>query len=153
MNNPNIIWHSKTFEELSKKELYQILQVRNKVFVLEQRCCYLDLDDSDQKALHLWATINGKIVAYARLFDKGIIYPEASIGRVLTLLEFRKKGLGKILMNYAFQVMVERFGACTIRIFAQDYLLDFYKSLGFQETDIKVKEDGIPHTEMIKYQL
>ncbi len=80
----DIIWKIKSFEELSIHELYEILKVRQEVFVVEQTCYYLDADGYDQKALHLFAEKEGKVVAYCRIFPEGVKYPETSIGRVLT---------------------------------------------------------------------
>lgn len=146
----NITWSIKSFEELSTKELYEILKVRQEVFVVEQTCYYLDADGSDEKALHLWAEKQGKIVAYCRIFSQGIKYPETSIGRVLTHPEFRNLQLGKILMKFALQAIEIRFKTKECRISAQDYLLDFYKNFGFTDTGKKYLEDDIPHTEMVR---
>ncbi len=146
----NITWSIKSFEELSTKELYEILKARQEVFVVEQTCYYLDADGSDEKALHLWAEKQGKIVAYCRIFSQGIKYPETSIGRVLTHPEFRNLQLGKILMKFALQAIEIRFKTKECRISAQDYLLDFYKNFGFTDTGKKYLEDDIPHTEMVR---
>lgn len=146
----NITWVIKSFEELSTKELYEILKVRQEVFVVEQTCYYLDADGSDEKALHLWAEKQGKIVAYCRIFSQGIKYPETSIGRVLTHPDARNLSLGKILMSFALQAIEIRFKTKECRISAQDYLLDFYKNFGFTDTGKKYLEDDIPHTEMVR---
>lgn len=146
----NITWSIKSFEELSTKELYEILKVRQEVFVVEQTCYYLDADGYDEKALHLWAEKQGKIVAYCRIFSQGIKYPETSIGRVLTHPDARNLSLGKILMSFALQAIEIRFKTKECRISAQDYLLDFYKNFGFTDTGKKYLEDDIPHTEMVR---
>lgn len=145
----DIIWQSKTFEELNTTELYKIIQARIHVFVVEQHCHYPDLDDYDQAALHLWAESEGKILAYCRIFNTGIKYPETSIGRVLTTKLARRKNLGRQLMKYAIQIIHHRFGQNVIRISAQDYLINFYTDLGFLSTGKKYLEDDIPHTEML----
>ena len=146
----DIVWKIKSFEELSSKELYEILKVRQEVFVVEQTCYYLDADGYDEKALHLWAEKQGKIVAYCRIFSQGIKYPETSIGRVLTHPDARNLSLGKILMSFALQAIEIRFKTKECRISAQDYLLDFYKNFGFTDTGKKYLEDDIPHTEMVR---
>ncbi len=143
-------WHVKSFDELSLNQLYQILQIRQKVFVVEQACSYIDADGADKKSLHLWAERNGEICAYCRLLPAGMKYTEASIGRVLTSSEYRNIGLGKTLMVLAMQVIETRFATTSIRISAQDYLISFYENLGFQATSKKYFEDQIPHTEMYK---
>lgn len=144
----NIIWKVKPFEELTISELYDILKARVDVFVVEQNCPYPDLDGYDQKAVHLWAEQNGKILAYCRIFDKGIKYDEASIGRVLTTVEARQKKLGKQMMSFAIEVVKNNLRRKEVRISAQDYLLKFYSEFGFQDTGKKYLEDDIPHTEM-----
>lgn len=145
-----VIWKIKSFEELSATEIYEILKVRQEVFVVEQTCYYLDADGSDEKAIHIWGEVEGKIAAYCRIFNIEIKYKEASIGRVLTNPEFRGQNLGKILMKIALQTIEIRFKTKAVRISAQDYLLNFYSDLGFNATGKKYLEDDIPHTEMIK---
>ena len=145
-----IIWKIKSFEELSIHELYEILKVRQEVFVVEQTCYYLDADGYDQKALHLFAEKEGKVVAYCRIFSQGIKYPETSIGRVLTNTKYRNLKLGKTLINIALQAIETHFKTSECRISAQDYLLEFYKSFGFEDTGKKYLEDDIPHTEMVR---
>ena len=146
----NIVWKIKSFNELSVPELYSIIKARVDVFVVEQDCPYPDLDDYDQKALHLWAENDGEVLAYCRLFNKGIKYEETSIGRVLTTENGRGKNLGKQLLSYAVETIENRFRTSEIRISAQDYLLRFYGYYGFQDTGKKYLEDNIPHTEMIR---
>lgn len=146
----NIQWRVKTFGELSADELYKILQARTEVFIIEQNCIYQDADGGDYKAVHLWAEENGDILAYCRIFEKGIKYPKASIGRVLTGQSGRGKGLGKQLISFALQILENRFGESAVRISAQDYLLKFYSDFGFEDTGKKYLEDGIPHTEMLR---
>lgn len=146
----NIVWKVKSFEELSGEEVYKIIQARIDVFVVEQKAPYHDCDDKDQVALHLWAEENGKLLAYCRLFDKGIKYDETSIGRVLTTEAARGKGLGKTLISYAVQTIENRFHTSEIRISAQDYLIHFYSDFGFIPTDLKYLEDDLPHTEMYR---
>lgn len=146
----NVTWKIKNFEDLSTKELYEILKVRQEVFIVEQTCYYLDADGYDDKALHIWAETNGEIAAYCRIFSQGIKYPETSIGRVLTNTKYRNLKLGKTLINIALQAIETHFETSECRISAQDYLLEFYKSFGFEDTGKKYLEDDIPHTEMVR---
>lgn len=146
----NLLWKVKTFEQLSVVELYTIMQLRQEVFVVEQNCPYLDADGYDERALHLWAEDKGKAVAYVRIFDRNIKYSEPSIGRVVTHPDFRGSKLGRTLMNLAIELVETRFRTPEIRISAQDYLLNFYGSLGFMDTGKKYLEDDIPHTEMLR---
>ncbi|CAM2795252.1 GNAT family N-acetyltransferase [Chryseobacterium flavum] len=146
----SIIWKIKTFEEFAVPELYAVLKARVDVFIIEQNCPYPDLDDYDQKAVHIWAEENGQVLAYCRIFDRRIKYNEASIGRVLTTAQARGKNLGKQLIQYAVETIENRFHTSEIRISAQDYLLRFYNGFGFEDTGKKYLEDDIPHTEMIR---
>lgn len=147
MNSP-IIWNIKSFEELTTQELYKIIRARVEVFVIEQDTPYQDLDNYDQKALHIWAEQDGELLAYCRIFDKGIKYSETSIGRVLTTANARKKGLGKELISIAIENIEKLFKTSEIRISAQDYLIKFYSDFGFVDTGKKYLEDNLPHTEM-----
>lgn len=144
-----LIWKIKSFSELSTEELYKILAIRQKVFVVEQECYYLDADNYDQKAVHLWAEQNGEILAYLRVFPENIKYKEASIGRVLTALSVRNKNLGKTLVSFSLQIILNQFKTKSVRISAQDYLIKFYGNFGFIDTGKKYLEDDIPHTEML----
>ncbi|MBB4807331.1 ElaA protein [Chryseobacterium defluvii] len=146
----NIVWKIKTFDEFTVSEIYQVLKARIDVFVEEQNCPYPDLDDYDQKALHLWAEEKGLVLAYCRIFNKGIKYDETSIGRVLTTEKGRGKNLGRQLIQYAVETIENRFHTSEVRISAQDYLLKFYSEFGFEDTGKKYLEDDIPHTEMVK---
>ncbi|KQM41729.1 GNAT family N-acetyltransferase [Chryseobacterium sp. Leaf201] len=146
----DIVWKIKSFDEFTVPELYAVLKGRIDVFVVEQNCPYPDLDGYDQKALHLWAEENGEVLAGCRIFNKGIKYDEASIGRVLTTEKARGKNLGKQLIRYAVETVENRFHTSEIRISAQDYLLKFYGDFGFEDTGKKYLEDDIPHTEMLR---
>ena len=89
----------KNFDELSIYELYDLLQLRTEIFVVEQDCVYQDLDGKDSKALHIIGKKEGKIVAYTRCFEPGIYFEEASIGRVVVQFEQRKYGYGHHIMQ------------------------------------------------------
>ncbi len=142
-------WIIKTYEALSKEELYHLLQLRIEVFVIEQNCPYQDVDGKDQKSIHVWTNNEaGKPIAYLRIVAPGVSYAEPSIGRVLTKETNRKGGLGRALMEEGIRVCQEWYPNETIRISAQEYLLDFYSSLGFVQVGEMYLEDDIPHIEM-----
>ncbi|MFB6455447.1 GNAT family N-acetyltransferase [Chitinophaga sp. Hz27] len=144
-------WEIKKFDELNTTELYAILHLRSEIFVVEQNCPYQDMDYSDQKALHLMGyDEQGRLAAYTRLFDKGIKFTEASIGRVITASFARGKGTGRALMEESIRQVYEHFGMQPIRIGAQQYLEKFYGSLGFKTVSEMYLEDNIPHVEMLK---
>ena len=146
-------WNLKKFEALTPYELYDIVWLRNEVFVVEQNCVYQDADYKDQKGWHLMGVNEqGKLMAYVRLLPAGVSYEkEPSIGRVLTNPAVRGTGAGKELMQEAIRLCAELFGESDIKIGAQYYLLKFYSTLGFEQTSDIYLEDGIEHIEMIRF--
>ena len=88
----------KRFKELYASELYQLLQLRSEVFVVEQNCVYQDIDGKDQKALHVLAEIDNQVIAYARIFKANDYFKNASIGRVVIDDRYRANKLGHDLM-------------------------------------------------------
>ncbi|ESU22049.1 putative acyltransferase [Flavobacterium cauense R2A-7] len=140
----------KPFKALSLSELYQILQLRSEVFVVEQKCVYQDIDGKDEKALHLLGVYDGVLVAYARLFQPGDYFEFASIGRVIVKQEYRDKKWGHDLIREAIKGISEQFGTSEITISAQLYLQRFYENHGFIQTSEMYLEDDIPHIEMKK---
>ena len=139
----------KKFNELTTKELYEILKVRAEVFVVEQNCVYQDLDSKDEVSYHLFLEDNSEIIAYLRILPKGISYPETSIGRVLTKASYRKKGLSKEMVQKAIDFIIDILEEKEIKISAQAYLQKFYKSFGFKPISGIYLEDGIEHIEML----
>lgn len=139
----------KEFHELSLEELYQILQLRSEVFVVEQDCVYQDIDGKDQKALHILGIKNGKIIAYTRCFEQGFYFEEAAIGRVVVSKSERKFGYGHLILKASVQAIKERFKTENIKLSAQVYLTAFYESHGFMQVGEGYLEDGIPHIAMI----
>ena len=146
----NLEWKIKRFDALSSQELYNLLQLRSEVFVVEQNCVYQDIDGKDEKAIHLIGEDNGKIVAYARLFKPAAYFEQASIGRVVVKESYRDKKLGHLLMREAIRVIETHFEETKITISAQLYLKKFYESHGFVQTSEMYLEDDIPHIEMKK---
>jgi ElaA protein len=143
-----ISWKTKTFDELSTQELYQILRLRSEVFVVEQNCVYQDIDNKDQKALHLFGTLEGEIIAYSRLFKPGDYFEFSSIGRVVVAEKHRDKNFGHALIDQSILEIKNRFKVENITISAQLYLKKFYESHGFIATSAMYLEDDIPHIEM-----
>ena len=143
-------WVIKPFESLIPVELYEILRLRSEVFVVEQNCVFLDMDNKYPFALHLMGFDGENLVASARLFAPGKVYKEMSIGRVVSSPAYRKKGAGRELMQVAIKESYQLFGESPIKIGAQLYLKKFYESLGFVQSGDVYDEDGIDHIEMIK---
>lgn len=143
-----IQWVIKKFEALSVAELYQILRLRSEIFVVEQNCVYQDLDNKDQKALHLFGELEGKIIAYSRLFNAGDYFDFSSIGRVVVAANYRDKKFGHELIKQGISEIRNHFNEENITISAQLYLKKFYESHGFIQTSEMYLEDDIPHIEM-----
>lgn len=139
----------KTFNELTSTELYDILQLRAEIFVVEQDCVYNDLDGLDKSAVHLFLRKDGEIVAYSRLLKPGSRFPEYSIGRVVVKKSARGTGLGIEMMKAAKDYIVNEWGATKIKVSAQQYLQRFYENLGFEIVTEMYLEDGIPHYGML----
>lgn len=137
----------KKFDQLTTKELYEILKVRADVFIVEQNCPYQDMDDKDFKAYHIYIKEDGEIKAYTRVLPQNVSFKEASFGRVLTLE--RKKGYGEILVKEAIKVAREKFGADKIKIGAQAHAKNFYKKYGFVEDSEEYILDYIYHLDMV----
>lgn len=143
-----IQWKIKPFEALSVNELYDLLKLRSEIFVVEQNCVYLDLDGKDKMALHLFGEFEGKIVAHARLFNAGISFDNASIGRVVVDANYRDRKWGHDLMREAIAAIAKHYDEVKITIGAQLYLKKFYESHGFVQSSEMYLEDDIPHIEM-----
>lgn len=138
--------HKKSFSQLTIDELYELLRVRSEVFVVEQNCVYQDLDGDDQPSIHLWLTVEDKVVALARVCPAGTHMKEVSIGRVITTE--RGKGFGRQIMLHAIDAAIEHFNAERIDIEAQEYAKGFYESVGFKQSSDAFMLDGIPHVRM-----
>jgi ElaA protein len=146
--NDSMNWSVKHFSELTTEELYAILQLRSEVFVVEQNCVFLDMDDKDQSCYHLMGWKGNLLAAYTRLVPPGVAYALSSIGRVVTSPKARGKGTGRMLMQKSIDEAQRLFGKEPIKIGAQLYLQEFYSSFGFQTTSDVYLEDGIEHIEM-----
>lgn len=140
---------TKTFQELTTQELYDILQLRSEVFVVEQDCVYQDIDGKDQKALHVLGYKNNVVVAYTRIFKPGDYFEKASIGRVVVAKNERQHKYGYDIMEASIQAIKEHYNETDIKISAQCYLNKFYNNLGFKAIGEDYLEDGIPHIAMV----
>lgn len=139
----------KKFEELSIHELYDILQLRSEVFVVEQDCVYQDIDGKDEKALHIIGEKDGKIIAYTRCFPSGYYFDEAAIGRVVVAKNQRRFSYGHDIMEASKKAIKKYYHTEKIKLSAQQYLIKFYQSHGFQPVGEGYLEDGIPHIAMV----
>ena len=140
--------HTKTFQQLTTRELYNLLHVRSAVFVVEQECVYQDIDYNDQDAIHLWLTDgSGKIVALSRVCPGGTKMKNLSIGRVISTV--RGKGYGTMIFQAALDVARERFSDTRlIEIEAQLTKQHFYEKFGFRATSEPFMMEGLLHLDM-----
>ena len=148
--NEQTITTCKHFNELTTKELYEIIQLRIEVFIVEQNCPYQDTDSKDLQSWHLMIyNQENKLIAYSRLLPEGVSYKGyASVGRVVSSPSVRKTGIGKLLMAKSLEQIKLLFGNTPVKISAQSWLKKFYSSFGFQARGEEYLEDGIPHTQM-----
>lgn len=141
-------WQLKTFDELTKIQLYNIIKERINIFVVEQNCPYYELDDLDIDSYHLFDEEDGEIIAYCRVVPKDLRYKETSIGRVIVKQAYRGKGIASQLLSKAIEFINEELAEKEIKIQAQAHLQQFYGSFGFQPISEVYLEDGIPHVDM-----
>lgn len=157
---PRVTWTWRRFEALSADDVYDMLALRSDVFVVEQRCTFLDADGCDRDAWHLlgrvdpedverhFRTAPAPLAAYLRSLDPGVKCPESSIGRVIVAPAYRGTGLGRALMLEGVAHAQAQRPQVAIRISAQLRLEAFYASLGFRSEGSPYVEDGIDHVDM-----
>lgn len=143
----------KTFNQLDTSTLYDILQLRSSVFVVEQDCVYQDIDSKDKQALHVILKVEGNLVAYTRCFAPGLYFKEASIGRVVVVSQHRKNKYGHQIIERSIQEISKNYKTEKIKISAQKHLKKFYENHGFYKIGKQYLEDGIPHISMVNYKL
>ncbi len=145
-----LTWTCMPFAALSAAQLYDALRLRTEVFVMEQNCVFQDMDGSDDLAWHVQGRdAHGHLLAYSRLFQPGVKYPEASIGRVVSAPQARGQGLGQHLMRHSLAQCQRHWPGQAIRIGAQARLERFYLGFGFVTASTPYLEDGIEHIEMV----
>ncbi|MBT9504829.1 MAG: GNAT family N-acetyltransferase [Burkholderiaceae bacterium] len=143
-----LVWSCKAFDALSAAELYQSLQLRSEVFVLEQQCVYLDPDGLDLQAWHLMGRDDDRLLAYLRLLPPGLKADEPVIGRVVTTPAARGSGLGRQLLSQALVECEKLWPGRALFLSAQAHLQSFYGGLGFVPVSGQYVEDGIAHVDM-----
>ena len=137
----------KHFSELTTEELYAILRLRVSVFVVEQNCPYMELDNLDQDAVHVWLQDENGLQAYLRVLDRGVEGEYVAIGRVIAVE--RRRGLGSRILKEGIKAAKDVFGADKIYVEAQTYVKGLYEKQGFQPVSAEFLLDGIPHVRMI----
>ena len=131
------------FQALSVDRLYELLQFRQSIFVVEQRCPYPDLDGLDQEAWYLLARVEGALAGCLRLIPRPL-----RIGRVAVATTLRRRGLARRLMNEALQFCRVHHPGLPVALTAQTYLVSFYRSFGFEPTGEPYDDFGLRHVDM-----
>ena len=139
----------KKFNELSVDELYDVLHLRQQIFVVEQQCIYLDADGIDKQCLHLLFFIRSELAGYARIIPPGVLYKTPSIGRVVIDRKYRGNKYAYRMMEKAMALTQAAFKAKKISISAQLYLQEFYEKLGFKKSGEVYLDCDLPHLKMI----
>lgn len=135
------------FDELDIHDLYEIMKLRCDVFIVEQECHYEDIDGRDINAIHVYLKDDNEIVGYLRILDKGVVFKEVSIGRVIA--KRRRVGIGSELLKAGLKAAKKYYNADKIKIEAQVYVKSFYERVGFKVCGAEFLEDGIPHVPMV----
>jgi len=143
-----IKWVNKKWNKLTTEELYSILRLRSEVFVVEQDCVYQDIDNKDQKAIHLLGYLNNELLAYSRVFNEGDYFKETSFGRAIIKKEERGLGYGDELVKESLKTIKNEYGNKRVKISAQAHLKNFYSKHAFKTKGNEYLEDGIPHVSM-----
>ena len=138
----------KRFRELTTEELYRILRLRVAVFVVEQNCPYMEIDDLDQAAIHVWLEDEDGIEAYLRVLDRGAESEYCAIGRVIAVK--RRCGFGSRILSEGIKAAKECFLADSIYLEAQVYAKALYEKQGFRQISDVFLLDGIPHIKMLR---
>lgn len=138
------MWNIKKFQELYLSELEEIFKLRQSIFIIEQKSLFNDIDGLDNEAIHIFFKENDLITSYCRL----IINDNIDIGRVIVHPEYRGKGKGKELFQYALNYCNNHYQSLSIHIAAMSYLEEFYRSFGFKSVSEMYDIAGHTHVDM-----
>lgn len=142
-------WSNRKFDDLSGRDVYEILRLRVDIFIVEQACPYHEADGNDYEAIHVCCEDSRGLAAYARLLPAGVKYERPSIGRVIVRRDVRGEGIAHTLMERALDFMLREWKPKDIQLQAQTHLVKFYNGHGFTEISEPYEDDGIPHVDMI----
>lgn len=142
-------WQLREFNQLTLDELYELLRLRQEIFVVEQECYYQDLDGLDQRSVHMLVLDGDALVGYQRIFAPGVEADESVIGRIIVAASARGQGFGFELVRRGIDHCRTTYPEAGIRISAQAHLQDFYSRNGFYTVSQPKDVDGIPHVDML----
>lgn len=137
------------FGQLTVQELHAIARLRQQVFYLEQHVDCEDWDAIDPQSVCVWAVAAGETVGFLRIVPPGLIYAEASIGRVAVAAACRRRGIARCMLQEALRYIGEQWGPA-VRISSQEYIVPLYEQLGFEVVSERYLEAGIPHRKMLR---
>ncbi|MFC4351202.1 GNAT family N-acetyltransferase [Fodinicurvata halophila] len=150
-----MIWRS--FDLLSRDQLYELLRIRSDIFVVEQQSPYCDVDGLDREALHLLAYDRGSefggarpLAGYLRLLPPIMAGPAPVLGRIAVRPAFREQGYGRAMVQEGLSEVERRFRRQAIKLSAQTHLCTFYEAFGFQSNSPPYDDHGVPHVDMIR---
>jgi len=147
---PGITWHWHSFQELNSSQLYDLLKLRQDVFIIEQECIYPDIDNLDQQCLHLLGYEGNQLIACLRLIPAASSHSgNLSLGRIITISQKRGIGLGSALMNETMTYLARHYSTEKVQLSAQHHLQSFYYKHGFMSIGEPYDEDGILHIAML----
>jgi ElaA protein len=141
-------FHTSDLNEIPASDLYQILKLRQDIFIIEQNCNYHDIDNIDTDSEHIYLKEDGEIISYSRIVPAGIKFACPSIGRIVVKKTYRGNGFGKEIVRRCLKILSQR-GVSSVYIEAQSHLESFYESVGFKKISDSYPVDGISHIKMI----
>ena len=145
-------WNCLRFDELQALDLYEVLSFRERVFVVEQNCAFIDADGLDLEAEHMLVRDEGRpnkpLIAYARILAPGVKFPSHTLSRIAVDPKYRGTGLGREIVARAISWVEGMHGSVPIEISAQAHLQVFYATLGFVAVGNVYVDDGILHIDM-----
>lgn len=146
---PSLQFHLLPFDRLTVHQLLAIARLRQQVFYLEQQVDCPDWDETDPRSVFLWAEADGAAVGFLRIIPPGVVYAEASVGRVAVDAAWRRRGVARRMMTEALRYIDAHWGSA-VRISSQEYIVPLYEQLGFEVISERYTEAGIPHRKMIR---
>ncbi len=127
-----------------------VLSLRLSVFVDEMNVpVELEVDEFDEEAIHLRVQVDKKTVGTLRLvlIEEQASHCSVKLGRVAVHPDWRRKGIGKQMMQLAINNCKE-LHCSKISLGSQTYITSFYESLGFTTQGDIFDDAGIPHIAM-----
>ena len=139
-------WKWLPYAELTSKEVYDVLQLRERVFHLEKKMIFHDVDGQDFSARHLLGYYNEKLVCYLRVCLQNDILV---IGRIAVDYMHRRQGLGKMMVKNTLSNLREQYPGFPISLSSQLDHVAFYAALGFSREGLPFDRAGLATVNMV----